>query len=296
MRARSVAALAFVFAVPFASVAFAQTAPGDAAPPATSAAPPATSAAPPATTAAPPATTAAPPATSAAPPATPPAAAPAKAEKKEPEWKPVAHTFAPEIGIGSSTRLGSSSAFRDAPIDRRTGLGMHLGVYYATNRTLTFGLQYDHSYGGREKNSGNIENSIDIERSIHAILGEVRVHPVVRDSGRLFVSLLLGGSYESSTMVLAYNAAPNSAVADLRSTKCSGAGSPSLAMGAGIGGDVELGGGFAFLVRTAFLGHRLSDAYIDGNGCRVPGAGSVPTLEAHVAFAYRLDLDKANKR
>ncbi len=192
--------------------------------------------------------------------------------------------------------MGHASAWSDVPITRRTGLGMHLGVYYATSRTLTFGLQYNHSYGGREKNSGTIENAIAVDRSIHAMLGEVRVHPIVGDSGRLFVSLLLGGSYESASMVVAYNQQPGPAVADLRVARCSGSGSPSLALGAGVGGDFELGGGFAFLLRTAFLGHRLSDAPIDGDGCRIPGAGSVPNFEAHAAFAYRIDLDRANKR
>ena len=298
MRSRSLVALVVTF---LSAPAFAQTtqpaappappAPSAPAPAATDAPPP--PAPPPAT---PPATTAAPAAPPAAAPAAPPAAAPAPtppAEEKKPEPPPVEHAIGPEVALGSSLRLGGSSTGNE--VTERFGLSYAAGVYWGMSRLWSVGLQYSRSSAGTEQVSEAAgSNGVSTRRAIQAFLANLRIHPIRGKAGRVFVGIHGGLSHEkveqSGSLLVTSGVQPR-----FVSFKCNASGSSSLAIGASLGGELELGGGFAMLTRFSFTANRLSDSVLedgDGFGCAA-GAGSTPVIDGRVGVAYRFDLGGA---
>ena len=74
---------------------------------------------------------------------------------------------------------------------------------------------------------------------------------------------------------------------------CSEADSPGVALGGGVGLDVDIERQLAFVVQADLTGHRLSSEAVDG--C-APGVGSATNLGARVGFLYRFDLDQRGQR
>lgn len=299
MRSRSLVALLVTF---LSAPAFAQTtqpavppappAPPAPAPAATDAPPAPPPAAPP--PAAAPTTTApaAPPAATA--PAAPPAAAPTPpAEPTKTEAAPVEHAIGPEVALGSSLRLGGSSTGNE--VTERFGLSYHAGVYWGMSRLWSVGLQYSRSSAGTEQVSEAAgANGVSTRRAIEAFLADLRIHPIRGKAGRVFVGIHGGLSHEkveqTGSQLVTSSVQPR-----FVSFRCNASGSSSLALGASLGGELELGGGFAMLTRFSFTANRLSDGVLedgDGFGCAA-GAGSTPVIDGRVGVAYRFDLGGA---
>ena len=68
---------------------------------------------------------------------------------------------------------------------------------------------------------------------------------------------------------------------------CSAGDGPGLALGGGLGFDVDLEKNLSFITQLEATAHRFTSETIDG--C-APGSGSVTTIGASIGFAYKLDL------
>lgn len=291
-------ALAVAISAPLlAPVALAQV--GGAPPPVASAsAAPAATSAPAAAEAAPALPPPAPAPTPVAPPPAPPAStsAPAKAPPAAPPGpeKPAEHTFSPEATIGAAFRLGSPAS--GATVTERQGVAYRLGLFWGMSRSWAAGIQYDRAGAGADTiRYADTVTSDKTERGIHSVLAELRAYPLRWNDGRVYLGLLFGFSHEYASHSATYNANPIQP--EFRTARCSGAGSSSLAIGAGLGGDYELGGGFAFTGRVSFLGHRLTDGAIESEGSPcLRGAGTTSVVAAQAGFRYAIDLDKANAK
>ena len=296
---RSRLALAIALAAPFlAPVALAQVggapAPAGRAPAAPASAAPAAPTTEPTAAPLPPAPPPpAPPVTASSAPAAQKAPAPASSAPAGPE-KPAEHGVSPEVTIGSAFRLGSPAS--GATVTERQGIAYRLGMFWGMSRAWAVGLQYDRSGAGTDaiRYPGTV-NGEKTERGIHSVLAELRAYPLRTNDARLYLGLLFGFSHEYASHSAIYNSNPIQP--EFQTVRCGGAGSPSLAIGAGLGGDYELGGGFAVTGRLSFLGHRLTDGAIDSDGSPcLRGAGTTSIVSAQAGFRYTIDLDKANAK
>lgn len=193
-----------------------------------------------------------------------------------------------EVDLGVSGRLeASDSGYRD---DQRAGLTLEGGVFFSPTPLFDFGLSYQRTQLGTEvARPGEVLAANTLFRRLNTVWVNVRTYPWRAEKVALFVGLMAGPSWESSSGHITYPPAGVSGV--MHSRSCSATGPAALALGVTAGADVDLGGGLAFLARLTGGSHHLSsDPLRDDGGYCGPGVGSATTLDARIGFAYRFDL------
>lgn len=177
------------------------------------------------------------------------------------------------------------------------GLGYHVGLQYGPTRMWSVGLQYSMTNAGVEKSPAGTEglNESEIDRNLHSFLLELRMHPLPPENKqvvRFFVSLLAGLSFEHVTgKFTGASGLDGAGGLNLITSTYSGNGSLGAALGAGLGVDVELGGGMGVIVRTSLMSHGVNDKTISDDPLgRLHGGGTTTVFDARGGLQYRFDL------
>jgi hypothetical protein len=201
---------------------------------------------------------------------------------------PPESSVGPEVFAGMNGRLSDAEGFRDD--DEHTGMTFGLGGWFAPNRTYSLGLTYQRTTLGAAQSAGGVD-SLTARYDMNTFWFGGRAYPLRNDTVGLYVLLELGASWQE---VSAGGTRPTSVfTSPAESFACSEADSPGLALGGGLGLDVDIERRLAFLVQADLSGHRLSSEVVDG--C-APGIGSVTNVGARVGFLYRFDLDPRGQR
>jgi hypothetical protein len=183
--------------------------------------------------------------------------------------------------------LSDAEGFRD---DDRAGMTFGLGGWFAPNRTYSLGLTYQRTTLGTAQTEGG-EQSLSARYDMNTFWFGGRAYPLRDDRVGLYILLELGASWQEVSA--GGTRATGSFTSPAGSFACSEADSPGLALGGGLGLDVEIERELAFVVQTDLSGHRLSSDVVDD--C-APGIGSATNLGARVGFLYRFDLDPLPER
>jgi hypothetical protein len=178
--------------------------------------------------------------------------------------------------IGVVVRLGAAP-----PGVERAGLSGEAAAFVAPSEWVAIGVAYGNATlrETEQAGSGSDRTETDTTRHINSLWVANRLQ--APDLGRLRLSLLLspGVSWQStSSDVTAY---PSGILTPLPA--CSETDGPNLALRAGIGGDLRLGGGFSLVIDTTVDYVRLSGT----PPCkRDPSPGSLLMVGAHSGLAY----------
>ncbi len=215
-----------------------------------------------------------------------PAAAP-NADKAESK-KPPERTLSIEGNVAGAVRLGSlSSGYESAS---RSGLMYGGGLYFAPDRHWAIGLSYEYSLATREHLNPTSNVTIgNIDRTLQTVALNLRAYPVRSDKIGLYVNLMAGATWQTADGTGAYvdNTFPASPA---KTYSTSGGPQTGLALGAGVGMDLDLSNDVAMLTSVNFTQHRLSSDQLSGATQPLPGIGSTSELDFRVAFQYRFDL------
>jgi hypothetical protein len=201
---------------------------------------------------------------------------------------PPESSIGPEVFAGMNGRLSDAEGFRND--DEHTGMTFGLGGWFAPNRTYSLGLTYQRTTLGAAQTAGGPE-SLTARYDMNTFWFGGRAYPLRDDTIGLYVLLELGASWQevsaAGTRQTGAFTVPSGSFA------CSEADSPGLALGGGLGLDVDIERRLAFVVQADLSGHRLSSEVVDG--C-APGIGAATNLGARVGFVYRFDLDQPGQR
>ena len=200
---------------------------------------------------------------------------------------PPESSIGPEVFAGVNGRLSDAEGFRD---DDRAGMTFGLGAWFAPNRTYSLGLTYQRTTLGTAQTAGGPE-SLTARYDMNTFWFGGRAYPMRDDTIGFYILLELGASWQE---VSAAGTRPTGAfTVPAGSFSCSEADSPGVALGGGLGLDVEIERQLAFVVQADLSGHRLSSDVVDG--C-APGVGSATNLGGRLGFLYRFDLDQPGQR
>lgn len=229
-----------------------------------------------------------------APAAAPAAAAPAVADdpqvdKKTDDAPPPDTTLGLEAMAGVTGRIGSISSGYDA--SERAGMQYGAGILFAPNRQFAFGLRYIYSGLGAEEFDPSInDTSGKIRRRLHNAAALFRAYPLRSDTVGLWAGLNVGLTWQTAA---ASGSIETGNVASPAVTYQADAGPQAgLALGAGLGMDVDLSRDLGMLASLNFTNHRLTSDVLEGDAGdpEIPGIGSVSQVDFRLAFQYRFDL------
>jgi hypothetical protein len=196
-------------------------------------------------------------------------------------------TLALQGDLGIASRLGGVDSGFDA--SARQGLVLAASALWSPVRTFDVGLGYQRTGLGTEELAPSAQYATArIARTMQSAWLELRAYPVRGERGGLFLGLMLGPSWETSSASV--YVPPASTASSGRSFRCSGAGTPSVALGASLGGELDLGSGIALITRVVGASYRGSGDFVDD--C-FPAIGSAVTVDGRVGLAYRFDLGPA---
>lgn len=255
--------------------------------PAPSAAPPA----PPPVAATPPAPPVVTPQPAAAPVTTAPAAPPEadKAEKKAP---PYASSLAIEGLVGVHTRLDSTSSGYEN--NESFGIVAGGGLFYNLSRTWAVGINYQRAQAGAEQfEPGENFSSGKLSRTYHSVFANLRAYPLRNDVIGLWAGLSLGATWQNA--VANGTTAPGGSTWAVQAYKTETPSAAGLAMGLGVGFDLDVSQDVAFLGSLNLMNHFLKSESLTTSAADpyVPGSGTSTWLDVRAAFQYRFDLGGA---
>jgi len=226
-----------------------------------------------------------------APPAVAPAAAPVEdsgADERS-EAPPPELTLALELDGGLGARLGSSSDYGFSS-GERSGLVFGPSAWLAPSRLWAFGVGYERSSLGSDSTQPTL-GAISVQRELDAVWLGGRAFPWRTDSMGIFVAIGVGVSWQhlqaNGTRVT------EGSIGSGSTFDCSGSDGPGLAIGGGIGLDVDLDRNLAFVTQLGAAGHRHTSDTLDA--C-APGSGTLSVVSGRIGFAYRFDLDEPSAK
>jgi hypothetical protein len=201
------------------------------------------------------------------------------------ETPPPELTLGLELDGGFGTRLGSSSDYGFSS-GERGGLVFGPSAWLAPSRLWAVGVGYERSSLGSDSTQPTL-GTLSVERELDAVWLGGRAFPWRTDSMGVFVSIGLGVSWQhvqaNGTRVAEGSIGAGSTF------DCSGSDGPGLALGGGIGLDVDLDRNLAFVTQLGAAGHRHTSDTLDA--C-APGSGTLTLVSGRIGFAYRFDLDE----
>lgn len=210
------------------------------------------------------------------------------APPEEPEdEKPPEMTLGIELDAGVGRRLeGASEGF----VNESGGdLGFGGGLWFAPNRMLSFGLGYARLGLGTEETPAFQASSLSVHRLADTAWLQGRVFPLRGDKAGLFLTAMFGLSWQSIDANGTQLAEGNVFVNPSTSFQCSASDGARLAMGAGVGVDIDVEPNLAFVAQADIQAHQLSSDPNDFDGC-AQGAGTATVFAGHVGLQYRFDL------
>lgn len=201
----------------------------------------------------------------------------------------LAMTLGIEADLGVAHRLGKNdSGYID---DERAGALVGGGVFFSPMPLFDLGLSYQRTQLGAEiAPPGDVLAANSLARSLNSVWANVRTYPWRSEKVGLFVGLMFGPTWESTSGHVTY---PPSGIAGvMQSYSCSASGPAALALGVTAGADFDLGGGLALLTRLTGASYHVSSELLTDSDGRIcgPGAGSAATIDARLGIAYRFDL------
>ncbi|MCB9589370.1 MAG: hypothetical protein H6718_28410 [Polyangiaceae bacterium] len=208
---------------------------------------------------------------------------PADAEEKKP----------PEMTLGIELNAAVARRLEDAEEGFRNASGGDLGfggaLWFAPNRMLTFGLGYARLGLGTEETPPFQASSLSVHRIADTAWLQGRVFPLRGDKAGLFLAAMFGLSWQSVDANGTQLAEGNVFVNPTTSFQCSASDNARLAMGAGVGVDIEVEPNLAFVAQADIQAHQLSSDPNDFDGC-AQGAGTATVFAGHLGLQYRFDL------
>lgn len=186
------------------------------------------------------------------------------------------------VRLGGAARVGDAPAFS---ITGRSGVVMGLGVAVAPSPRYAIGLAYEHADLGSEHGEGDLA-TVDLTRSLDGLWASIRLNLFQND--RVAIGLLLGPGlvwqHVTADVILYGGTAGRPDV-----YRCSESGTVGLGLRAGLGAEVQLGGGFVLGVDAVADELRLGS---DALGTCAPGAGSTALIGGRANLAYRFDVSR----
>jgi hypothetical protein len=149
---------------------------------------------------------------------------------------------------------------------------------------FSLGLSFEHTDLGRERSPVGEVAALELTRDLNTLWASVQLHLVRGESGEL--GLVFGPGLAWQSADVSGIAAPTLGGAPFR---CSASDAANLALRAGLGGSLALGGGLYLSAGATFDAVRLSSDLLDG--C-VQGAGSAALFGLRGGFAYRFDVGR----
>ncbi|MFO0571692.1 MAG: hypothetical protein U0263_39070 [Polyangiaceae bacterium] len=208
---------------------------------------------------------------------------------KESAAPPPEMTLSLELDGGLITRLGDAADYGYTSSERG-GIMFGPGVWFSGSRVWSAGVMYQRSRIGSDR-TDPIEGSLTIRRDLDALWLGGRAFPWRTDAMGLFIALGLGMSWQH---VNADGTRPaTDAVSPDQPFSCSGSDGPGIALGGGVGLDVDISNQLAFVTLLNAAAHRHTSDVVEG--C-APGSGSVTSVGAQIGFAYRFDLEDRGSR
>jgi hypothetical protein len=212
-------------------------------------------------------------------------------EETPPKAPPAQEYVGLEGLLGVSSRLGDPAD--GGVLSSRSGFAAHAGVHYAYGgwkRKGSLGLVFDSAALGTSDRTGRTVQIASDSRRLQMVGLEGRVFPVRWETGRLFLGMFVGAAWETSRQIAAVDGTSGTGSA-VRTTRCSGRGDPSFALGLTGGLDFELGSNVSLLARGELAAARLPDQPIDASEtCVLPTGGSPNIVSALLGISVRFDL------
>lgn len=188
-----------------------------------------------------------------------------------------------ELAGGLQTRLGDGEDYGFASRESG-GVAFGPGIWLSPARLWSVGLTYRRAGLGRDRSAPG-ENSLTVHRRLDTLWAGGRAYPWRSDSMGIYVLLQLGLSWQHADAD--GSRTTNDFVRPAETYACTANDGPGLALGGGVGFDVDLEKNLSFVTQLEAQAHRHTSDTIDG--C-TPGSGSISTIGASIGFAYRLDL------
>jgi hypothetical protein len=211
-------------------------------------------------------------------------AAPAKGAIVEERPEPSPITLDVSAILGEAIRLGGADPFE---VSKRTGLLASGGIVFAPMRSFALGFSYEHIDLGADRLIGAGLSSASVEREVHSLWLDLRVHPLRLESLSIFAGLGAGLSFQLAHADRVED--PEGTGRTARLFLCEASGSASIALRGGAGVEVPLGAGFLFVGDVWLENARLSGELLDD--C-IGGAGTTTILTFRGGIAYRFDVAK----
>lgn len=163
------------------------------------------------------------------------------------------------------------------------------GLWFAPNRLFTIGLSYQRLGLGSEETAAHQAYSVAIKRATNVGWLTGRVYPLRGDTAGLFIQGMFGLSWQAleANGTSAQGGTPY--VAPAAGFRCNARGAARLAIGVGVGAEVEVERNLAFIARGELHAHQLSNDPMDLDGC-AEGSGTATVLGAQIGLLYRFDL------
>lgn len=166
------------------------------------------------------------------------------------------------------------------------------GLFYNLNRSWSIGLNYQRAQAGAEQfQPGESFASGKLNRTYHSVFANLRAYPVRNDTIGLWAGLSLGATWQNAVATGTYSQSGFTPQAYKTETP-SAAG---LAMGLGVGFDLDVSNEVAFLGSVNLMNHFLKSESLTTAAADpyVPGSGTSTWLDVRAAFQYRFDLGGA---
>ncbi len=163
------------------------------------------------------------------------------------------------------------------------------GLWFAPNRLFTIGLSYQRLGLGSEETAPHQAYSVSVQRATDVGWLTGRVYPLRSDTAGLFIQGMFGLSWQALNANGTTLSSGTPSVAPATGFRCSARGAARLAIGVGVGAEVEVERNLAFIARGELQAHQLSNDPIDLDGC-AEGSGTATVLGAQIGLLYRFDL------
>jgi hypothetical protein len=161
------------------------------------------------------------------------------------------------------------------------------GFFLAPLPSFALGLHYEHANTGSDRFVGQGVNSQHMERGMHTLFIDVRLHPLRRPSVALTVDLGLGFGWQYASAASASDI--GGLGRNLKISFCDAHDTKALGFRAGLGAEIPLRGRLYANAQASIATMRFSYALIEN--C-APGAGTTNALTLRAGFLYRFDMSE----
>ena len=190
--------------------------------------------------------------------------------------------------MGVNSRLDdTSSGYAN---NEHFGMVVGGGLFYNLNRSFSVGIDYQHAQAGAEQFApGENFASGKLNRTYNSVFANLRAYPLRNDFIGLWGGLSLGATWQKASASGTMGSQGAFAAQAYKVETDSAAG---LAMGLGVGFDLDVSNDVAFLGSVNLMNHFLkSDSLTTAaSDPYVPGSGTSTWLDVRAAFQYRFDL------